>query len=46
VLWTIFGAVAGLAAKRRFAKVELAPNKTIGVLKDDGVWIQEVKDQI
>lgn len=46
VLWTIFGAVAGIAAKRRFAKVQLAPNKTIGVLKDDGVWIQEVKEQI
>jgi len=46
VLWTIFGAVAALAAKRRFARMSLVPNKTIGVLKEDGVWIQEVKNQI
>jgi uncharacterized membrane protein YqjE len=47
VLWSIVGTVAAIIAKRRFSLKELVPNRTIGVLKDDGIWIQsEVKDQI
>jgi len=47
VLWMIAGVVAAMMAKRRFKAIELAPNRTIGVLKNDGVWIQsEVKNQI
>jgi len=47
VLWTIAGGIAAWMAKRRFALKELMPNRTIGVLKEDGVWIQsEVKNQI
>jgi uncharacterized membrane protein YqjE len=47
VLWMIAGVVAAAMAKRRFSMRELAPNRTIGVLKNDGVWIQsEVKNQI
>jgi len=47
VLWTIFGGAAAWMAKRRFALMQLVPTRTIGVLKDDGLWIQaEVKNQI
>jgi uncharacterized membrane protein YqjE len=47
VLWTIVGGIAAWMAKRRFALKELVPNRTIGVLREDGVWIQsEVKNQI
>jgi len=47
VLWSIAGGIAAWMAKRRFALKELMPNRTIGVLKEDGVWIQsEVKNQI
>ncbi|MBV8672661.1 MAG: phage holin family protein [Acidobacteriaceae bacterium] len=44
VLWSILGGIAAYFAKREFETKELLPNKTIGVLKDDGLWIQsEVK---
>ncbi len=47
VLWSILGIIAVSLAKRRLALKELMPNRTIGVLKSDGVWIQsEVKNQI
>jgi len=47
VLWTIVGGIAAWMAKRRFTFKELAPTRTIGVLREDGVWIQsEVKNQI
>jgi uncharacterized membrane protein YqjE len=47
VLWTIIGGVAALAAKRKLATSELMPKRTMGVLKQDKVWIQsEVKNQI
>jgi uncharacterized membrane protein YqjE len=47
MLWTIAGGIAAYMTKRRFALKELVPNRTIGVLKEDGVWIQsEVKNQI
>ena len=47
LLWTLVGGIAASMAKRRFALKELVPNRTIEVLKDDGVWIEsEVKNQI
>jgi uncharacterized membrane protein YqjE len=47
VLWSILGIIAVSLARRRLALRELMPNRTIGVLKSDGVWIQsEVKNQI
>lgn len=47
VLWMIAGVVAASIAWRRFALKELVPKRTIGVLKNDRVWIQsEVKSQI
>ena len=47
VLWAILGLIAVSLAKRRLALKELMPNRTIGVLRGDGVWIQsEVKNQI
>jgi uncharacterized membrane protein YqjE len=47
VLWAILGVAAAMMAKRKLALKELMPNRTIGVLKGDGVWIQsEVKNQI
>jgi uncharacterized membrane protein YqjE len=47
VLWTIAGGVAAYMAKRRFAAAKLIPERTINVLKGDGVWVQrEVKNQI
>ena len=47
VLWSILGIIAVSLAKRRLALKELMPNRTIGVLKSDGIWIQsEVKNQI
>ncbi len=47
VLWSIIGGIAVAMAKKRFSMKELVPNRTIGVLKGDGVWIErEVKNQI
>lgn len=47
VLWAIVGGVAAYMAKREFASKELMPKKTIGVLKQDKLWIQsEVRTQI
>ena len=45
--WSILGLAALSYAKRALALKELKPDKTIGVLKNDGVWIEsEVKHQI
>jgi uncharacterized membrane protein YqjE len=47
VLWTILGGIAAYFAKREFELKGLLPKKTIGVLKDDKVWIQsEVKNRV
>lgn len=47
VLWAMVGGVAAYLAKREFASKELMPKKTIGVLKQDKLWIQsEVRTQI
>lgn len=47
VLWTFAGGIAAWMARRRFALKDLMPNRTIGVLKNDRVWIQsEVKTQL
>ena len=47
VLWGLLGAVAAYFAKREFAMKEMLPRKTIGVLKQDKIWVQsEVKSQI
>jgi len=47
VLWAVLGGIAAALARRRFALKQLMPNRTIGVLKGDGLWIQsEVKSQI
>jgi hypothetical protein len=47
VLWAIAGGIAAFMAMRRFALKELVPNRTIEVLKNDGLWIQaEVKTQL
>lgn len=47
VLWTIIGGVAAYFAKRQFEGRELMPSRTLGVLKQDKVWLQaEVKNQI
>lgn len=47
VLWSIFGGAAAWMAKRRLAWKELVSSRTIGVLKDDGIWIHaEVKNHI
>ena len=47
VLWTIIGGIAAYLAKREFKPKELMPKRTIGVLKEDKMWIQsEVKNQI
>lgn len=47
VLWAILGGVMAYFAKREFESRELMPKKTIGVLKQDGLWIQsEVRTQI
>jgi hypothetical protein len=43
----ILGLIAFSVAKRHFAFRKLVPERTIGVLKNDRVWIQsEVKNQI
>ncbi len=47
VLWTILGGIAAYFAKREFELRGLMPNKTIGVLKGDKLWIQsEVNSQV
>jgi uncharacterized membrane protein YqjE len=47
VLWSILGLIAASVAKRHLALKKLVPERTIGVLKGDRVWIQsEVKNQI
>jgi hypothetical protein len=47
VLWCLLGGIAVYFAKREFELKGLMPNKTLGVLKGDKVWIQsEVKNQI
>ena len=47
VLWSIIGGVAAYFAKRQFEGRELMPSRTLGVLKQDKVWLQaEVKNQI
>lgn len=47
VLWSIVGGIAAAVAMRRLALRELVPNRTISVLKGDGLWIQsEVNNQI
>ncbi len=47
LLWTIIGAIAARSAMKRLNAKALMPARTIGVLKEDGVWIQsEVKNQI
>ena len=40
VLWTILGAPVAWLALRRLAFKELVPNRTINVLKGDGIWLQ------
>lgn len=39
-LWFIVGGIAGYFAKREFELRGLLPNRTMGVLKGDKVWIQ------
>ena len=47
IFWSILGLIAASVAKRHLALKKLVPEKTIGVLKGDRVWIQsEVKNQI
>jgi uncharacterized membrane protein YqjE len=47
VLWTIVGGIAAYVARRKFEPKELIPQRTIGVLKQDRMWIQsEVKNQV
>jgi uncharacterized membrane protein YqjE len=47
VLWTILGGTATYFAKREFELKGLMPRKTIGVLKEDKIWIQaEAKNQL
>ena len=47
VLWAIVGGIAAYFAMREFEPKELMPKRTIGVLKQDKIWIQsEVKSQI
>ena len=47
VLWGLLGALAAYFAKREFALKEMLPRKTIGVLKQDKIWVQsEVKSQV
>lgn len=47
VLWTIVGGIAAVLAMRRIDLRELVPNRTISVLKGDGIWIQsEMNNQI
>jgi uncharacterized membrane protein YqjE len=44
-LWTVLGATAAYLAKREFQVKGMVPKKTIGVLKDDKIWIEsEVKN--
>ena len=45
LLWTIIAAMLALAAVRQFR--ELAPKRTIQVLKEDKIWLQhEARNQI
>lgn len=47
IFWSILGLIAASIAKRHFVLKKLMPDRTIGVLKGDRVWIQsEVKNQI
>jgi uncharacterized membrane protein YqjE len=47
VLWTIGGGVAAFMAKRHFGLTKMMPDRTIDVLKGDGLWIRsEVKNPI
>jgi hypothetical protein len=47
VLWSLLGGIAVYFAMREFELKGLMPNKTLGVLKGDKIWIQsEVKNQI
>lgn len=47
VLWGLLGAAAAYFAKREFAMKEMLPRKTIGVLKQDKIWVQaEMKSQV
>ena len=47
VLWSIVGFIFFSVARRRFALKGMAPNRTMSVLKGDGIWIQsEVKNQL
>lgn len=41
VLWTILGGIAAYFAKREFETRQLMPKKTMRVLKEDSVWIQQ-----
>lgn len=40
LLWTVGGGLAAYMALRRLRTCEFAPKRTIGVLKQDGLWIQ------
>lgn len=45
VLWTMLAAMLGLAAVRQFR--DLAPKRTIQVLKEDKIWLQhEAQNQM
>lgn len=38
-LWAVVGGIAARIAKRAFTR-DLIPRRTLGVLKEDGIWIQ------
>jgi uncharacterized membrane protein YqjE len=45
LLWTVVAAMLGIAAVRQFR--DLAPKRTIQVLKEDKIWLQnEARNQI
>ena len=45
LLWTVLAAMLGVAAVRQFR--DLAPKRTIQVLKEDKIWLQqETRNQI
>lgn len=46
VLWSLLGGVAGYFAKRELEVKGLLPKRTVGILKEDKLWIQsEVKQR-
>lgn len=47
VLWAVLGSISLYIAKREFEVNRLMPQRTLGVLKEDKLWLQnEAKNQI